>query len=261
MGYLEDPDVRKAALIIVGNEILSGRTVDKNTNWIAEKMVKYGISLVEARTVTDQEHKIIRAINDLKDEVDYVFTTGGIGPTHDDITAESVAKAFDVELEMNEEALLMLVDHYGAPEEVTEARRKMAMIPKGATLIHNKVSGAPGFVIGNVHVMAGVPRIMHAMFEYLLDNVLETGKQVYSNNLLCTKQESELAPKLMTIQDAFPDVEIGSYPHYREGQASVSVVLRSTEKESLKKATERVLAAVETLGDTPSAMSFQVMID
>lgn len=261
MNYLNDPNVRKAALVIIGNEILSGRTTDKNTNWIAEKSVQHGIALVEVRVVTDREDKIIRAINDLKDEVDYVFTTGGIGPTHDDITAESVAKAFGVELELNEEALLMLVDHYGSPEEVTEARRKMAMIPKGASLIHNKVSGAPGFVIGNVHVMAGVPRIMHSMFDYLIENVLETGKQVFSNNLLCSRQESEIAPKLKDIQDAFPDVEIGSYPHYRDGQSSVSVVLRSTEKESLKRATERVLAAVETLGDAPTAMSFQVMID
>ena len=155
MSYFEDPDVYKAALVVIGNEVLSGRTQDANTAWIGEILIKHGAVLAEVRVVPDIEEKIVKAVNEVRAEVDYVFTTGGIGPTHDDITAASVAKAFDVALVRHDEAYSILEEHYGV-EEFNPPRQKMAMMPEGASLIPNPVSGAPGFVIGNVYVMAGV---------------------------------------------------------------------------------------------------------
>lgn len=261
MTYLNDPDVFKAGLVIIGNEILSGRTQDTNTNWLADQTIKNGISLVEVRVVTDRKDKIIQAVNDLRKDVDYVFTTGGIGPTHDDITAESVAEALGVDLELNAQAYQMLVDYYGSEDEVTESRKKMAMIPKGAKLIHNRESGAPGFVLENVYVMAGVPRIMHAMFAYALEHYLEQGKIVKSNTLMCAVAESEMALHLKELQEHFSEVEIGSYPHFREGVPSLNLVLRSTEEEPLKEATKALLGLIEEHGIATDAMSFQVFPD
>lgn len=251
---LTPADTYKAALIIIGNEILSGRTQDTNTPWIAERLVKMGIILVEVRVVQDVEDEIIAAVHDLKGKVDYVFTTGGIGPTHDDITSAAMAKAFGTKLEVNPEALDMMIAHYGRAEDITPARKKMAMIPKGARLIDNPVSGPPGFKIENVFVMAGVPRIMQAMF----DNValmLVHGKPLLSNTIACSLQESAIAEKLSDIQDRFPEVSIGSYPHYRGGLLGLSLVLRSTNPVPLKAASQEVVDLIRSLGGHPQAIS------
>jgi len=244
----------KASLCIIGNEILSGRTHDSNTPWLAERFVRLGLVLVEVRIVQDIEEEIITAVNDLRAKSDYVFTTGGIGPTHDDITAQSVAKALGVELELNDEAYQALVKHYGSEEEVTPARKKMAMIPAGARLIPNPVSGAPGFVIENVHVMAGVPRIMHAMFDDIASK-LEKGKPVLSNTVTCKLPESAVAEELMAMQKHFPTVDIGSYPHYRGGELGLSIVLRSTDNDNLDRATQGTIALIRKLGGEPNALS------
>ena len=250
----------KAGLIIVGDEILSGRTQDANAKWIAEKLAEKGISLAEIRVSPDNEAIIIGAVKDLKDKVDYLFTTGGIGPTHDDVTAESVAKAFGVKLVENAEALAILKKHYGPNEEINEARMKMALIPQGANLILNPVSGAPGFIVGNVYVMAGVPRIMQGMLENILPT-LRDGAIIYSNALTCSIPESKIAKNMTQVQAKYPDVSIGSYPHFRPGITSLSIVMRSADKEQLKAATIEMIALVEKLDDAPPALSLQVEID
>ena len=243
-----------AALIIIGNEILSGRTQDKNTAWLAEKLVERGIVMREVRVIPDESDVIIATVRELSAREDYVFTTGGIGPTHDDITAENVAAAFDVPLELNNEAYQMLVRHYGDEAEVTDSRKKMAMIPEGAYLIENPVSGAPGFRIENVHVLAGVPKIMQAMFDNIVASLAE-GKPVVSQTITCPLQESQISDGLSAVQGRFPNVDIGSYPNYRGGQAGLSVVIRSTEKEDVRAAGEEVLTLVRSLGVEPSAVT------
>ena len=256
MSEAETKDTYKAALIIIGNEILSGRTHDKNAPWIAETMMEMGVVLHQIRVIPDIESEIIRAVHELKGEVDYVFTTGGIGPTHDDITAESIAAAFGVKLILHPEAYATLVAHYGNEAEVTAPRKKMAMIPEGGTLINNPVSGAPGFQIENVFVMAGVPRIMQAM----LDDVktkLKRGKPVLSNTIACSLMESAVAEKLSAVQDLYPAISIGSYPHYRGGIIGLSLVLRGTDDSALDKATRDVIALIKSLGGEPNALSVQ----
>lgn len=249
-------DTYSVALIVIGNEILSGRTQDTNTSWIAEKLNAMGIVLRQVRVVPDMEEDIISAIHALKDTADYLFTTGGIGPTHDDITADSVAKAFGVELALNDEALKILVNHYGGEDQVTASRRKMAMIPKGARLISNPVSGAPGFQIGNVFVMAGVPRIMQAMFDDIKPR-LKRGKPVLSNTIACSLTESVIAESLEQIQMRYPVVSIGSYPHFRGGILGLSLVLRATDDPALDAATRDVIALISDMGGEPNALSIQ----
>lgn len=256
MSHSNAKDTYKVALIIIGNEILSGRTQDANTAWIAQSLSAMGNILHQVRVVPDIEGEIIAAIHDLKDRVDYVFTTGGIGPTHDDITAESIAKAFGTELELNPEAYQILVRHYGDEKEVTPPRKKMAMIPKGASLINNPVSGAPGFQIENVFVMAGVPRIMQGMFDDVKTR-LGVGKPVMSNTISCGLAESQVAEKLSEIQQKYPSINIGSYPHFRGGILGLSLVLRGTEPDSMDKATRDVIDMVTALGGEPKALSVQ----
>jgi molybdenum cofactor synthesis domain-containing protein len=236
-------NIVKAAIIIIGNEILSGRTQDKNINHIAVKLTEQGIRLVEVRVIPDIEEKIIAAIHELKDGVDYIFTCGGIGPTHDDITAECVAKAFGVELEMHSQAYAILEAHYGV-EQFTDARKKMAKIPVGADLILNPVSAAPGFVINHVYVMAGVPRIMQAM----LDNILVTlkgGDVVHSLTVSSSLPESAIAQELGEIQLRWPEIDIGSYPYFKDGNFGVSVVLRGVDEEMLGQAAAQVQMLVD----------------
>lgn len=256
MSNKAEKNVYRAAIIVIGNEILSGRTKDTNTSWIAEHMVEMGIVLGEVRVVPDIEAEIIFAVNELRAKFDYVFTTGGIGPTHDDITADSIAAAFGVGMELNQEAYQILVRHYGSEAEVTPPRKKMAMIPVGASLINNPVSGAPGFQLGNVYVMAGVPKIMQAM----LDDVklrLKRGKPILSNTIACSLIESVIAEPLGKIQALYPPVSIGSYPHFRSGVLGISLVLRSAEKDVLDKATAEVIKMVADLGGEASALSIQ----
>ncbi len=235
----------KAAMIVIGNEILSGRTQDLNVNYIAKKLVDRGVSLAEVRVVSDVEAAIINAIHDLKDSVDYIFTSGGIGPTHDDITAASVAKAFDVDLEINAEARAILLDHYGE-DGLTPQRLEMAKVPVGASLIPNHVSGAPGFVIGNVHVMAGVPRICHVMMDHIVTG-LKGGAVVRSRTVECMLGESIIAKHLGDLQGKWPDVDIGSYPYFEDGIPGVNIVLRSSDETGLASAEADVIAMVGKL--------------
>lgn len=252
-----DKDTYTAALAIIGNEILAGRTQDSNTPWIAERLTERGIVLLEVRIIPDQADIIISTVNDLRGRYDYVFTTGGIGPTHDDITAECVAKAFGVELERNELAFRMLEEHYGLTE-LTPPRAKMSLVPVGSTLIPNPVSAAPGFIIGNVHVMAGVPRIMQAMMDHVL-GMIKAGKPILSNTVACNLPESEIAEDLTALQSRYPDIQIGSYPHYRGGAFGLNLVLRGISQRSLEQATEELVAIIRNHGDEPRALSIRSM--
>ena len=256
MTSVSNKDLYSVAFVIIGNEILSGRTQDANTPWLAEKLVSMGVVLHQVRIVPDIENEIVTAVNELSGKVDYVFTTGGIGPTHDDITAGAIARAFGVSLELNKDAYDILVRHYGDEKNVTAPRRKMAMIPAGANLINNPVSGAPGFQIGNVFVLAGVPRIMQAMFDDVKTR-LKRGKPVLSNTIACSLAESAIAELLEKIQKNYPAVSIGSYPHFRGGILGLSLVLRSTDDEKLGSATRDVIALIAAQGGEPNALSIQ----
>lgn len=238
-----------AAILIIGNEILSGRTLDKNTQYIAEKLGARGVRVVDVRVVPDIENTVVKAVNELRAAVDYLFTTGGIGPTHDDITAQCIAKAVGAEFETNQQAYKILEAHYGI-DELTPARARMARMPAGATLVPNPVSAAPGFIIENIHVMAGVPKIMQAMLDHILPT-LGHGAVVHAKTVVSKLPESALADALSTLQDAFPDIEIGSYPSFKAGNVGVSVVLRSTDEARLWQAAEQTAQLVRDLGDEP----------
>jgi molybdenum cofactor synthesis domain-containing protein len=246
----------RAALVVIGNEILTGRTHDANTPWIAEKLGPHGIMLAEVRVVPDIEAKIIKAVNDLRAEYDYVLTTGGIGPTHDDITAESIAKAFGVKNVLNPQAREALLKYYGSEAELTAPRLKMATVPEGAALIDNPVSGAPGFVMENVYALAGVPRIMQAMLDHVL-TLMDKGAPYLSNTISCSLRESLVAEPFAALQERFPELIMGSYPHYRGGVLGLSLVLRGTDAMRLQDATDQLLAIIRGLGDEPKAMSLQ----
>lgn len=253
MKDITNKDIYSAAILIIGNEILSGRTVDTNACWIAEELMGKGIKIVQIRTVPDIEEEIVDSVTELRQKVDYVFSTGGIGPTHDDITARAISKAFDVELAFNQEAYSMLESYYGEGN-VSESQKKMAYIPAGAELIHNKVSGAPGFAVENVFVMAGIPKVMRAMFEHVV-SMIKLGKPLLSNTIACSLQESLVALELSDLQNRHQEVEIGSYPHYRGGILGLSIVLRSTDSNKLSKATEELLQLIKKHGVEPTAIS------
>lgn len=253
MGSVENPDIYTAGLIIIGNEILSGRTHDTNTPWIAERFTQRGVILAEVRVIPDMEDMIVKTVNELREQYDYIFTTGGIGPTHDDITAESIARAFEVSLIKSDDAYQTLVEFY-EQDELTPARAKMAMVPQGATLIPNPVSGAPGFQIGNVYVMAGVPRIMQAMFDHVMGH-LAVGALVLSHTVACQASESEIADDFALLQERFPDVQMGSYPHYRGGLIGLSLVLRTADRARLDEAAAALDAMLKTYGVQPQAVS------
>ncbi len=221
----------KASLIIIGNEILSGRTQDKNLSYLATWLNEIGIQLSEVRVIRDEENEIIDTVNLLRRKYNYVFTTGGIGPTHDDITSESIAKAFNVDLEINPQALAILKEYY-KDSDLTEARMKMTQIPKGAILVENPVSKAPGFKIENVFVMAGIPSIMQGMLEGAKIH-LSGGKPMISESIDAFLPESFIAKELSSLQDKFKDVEIGSYPFVKDGKYGTSLVMRSTDSAKL----------------------------
>ena len=248
-----------ASLLIIGNEILSGRTQDTNTQWIGKKLAERGIHLVEVRVVPDIEDEIVFAVNALRKKASYLFTTGGIGPTHDDITTESVAKAIGVPVVMSEDARLALLSHYKREEDLTPARLKMAQIPEGAVLVPNPVSGAPGYRIENVYVMAGVPLIMQSMLDHILPELSEDAP-ILSNTVTCDLPESTIAMQLAEIQKEYPMIEIGSYPHFRAGELGLSVVLRSTNNLALHEATQKVVLCLESLGGKAQAVSIQSKI-
>ncbi len=234
---MENLQNKRSALIIIGNEILSGRTLDKNTQYIAEKMGAHGVPLSEVRIVPDIEEKVVGAIHEMRNSYDFVFTTGGIGPTHDDITAECVAKAFGAEFGRHAGAYEILLEHYGEAE-LTEARASMADMPiyEDMELILNPVSSAPGFRIENVFVMAGVPRIMQAMLDHVL-GMITPGAATLSRTVQVDVAESAVAAILSEVQAQFEDVEIGSYPQFKtQGGWGVSVVLRGVDAARLEAA-------------------------
>lgn len=237
-----------AALVIIGDEILSGRTHDKNTPWIAERLTELGVRMREVRVIPDVEQTIIDTVNEMRAAHDYVFTTGGIGPTHDDITAESVAHAFGVEVELHEGAYQELLKYYKDESEITEARKKMAMIPQGGELIDNPVSGAPGIKMDNVYIFAGVPRIMQSMFDAVAPT-LKGGKPVQSRSVTADLPESAVADELGKIQKRYPDIAIGSYPQYRNGKFGTTLVMRGIDDEDLEAATQDVVTLVKSLGE------------
>ena len=236
-------DIVTAAMVVIGDEILSGRTKDRNIGHLAEVLTAVGIDLKEVRVVSDDTDDIVSAVNALRARFTYVFTTGGIGPTHDDITADSIAAAFAVPCEYDPGAFALLQTHYaGRGIEFTEARKRMARMPRGARLIDNPVSVAPGFQIGNVFVMAGVP----AIFQAMLDNVipgLETGAILLSATVSCGLGEGTIGGPLGEIQKAHPRTIIGSYPKYRDGAFWTELVVRSRFEDALNAAR----AAIETM--------------
>jgi len=231
-----------AALLIIGNEILSGRTQDVNLNAVAKKLASIGIPLKEVRVVLDQEDEIVAALNALRSRFTYVFTTGGIGPTHDDITVDAVAAAFKVDVVEHPEARAILTAHYGA-EKLTAARLRMARVPEGGTLVGNPVSAAPGIKMDNVYVLAGVPSIMQAMLEGILPT-LRQGPRLYSLTVSCFVAESLIAEALGAIASRFPQLDIGSYPWAREGKFGTSLVTRGADQVAAQQASDEILALV-----------------
>jgi molybdenum cofactor synthesis domain-containing protein len=239
-----------ACLLVIGNEILSGRTQDVNIKFLATRLGEIGIPLREVRVIPDVAETIIRTVNEVRAAFDHVFTTGGIGPTHDDITAECIAEAFGVPWEINDEAFAIMNARY-PKGEFNAARQRMATMPRGATLIENQVSAAPGFTIGNVHVMAGVPRIMQAMFECLAAT-LKGGapiisRAVYAIGLL----EGAIAADLEAVQKRHPALDVGSYPFARETGNGVAIVSKGTDPTEAEATTAEVTAIMESLGLKP----------
>ena len=223
-------NIVSAGLLIIGDEILSGRTVDQNINFLAKNLSENGILLKEVRVVGDFENEIIFAVNELRKKFDYVFTSGGIGPTHDDITSLSIAKAFDQDLILNEVAHEILIQHYGA-ENVNEARLKMAYLPRKASLLDNPISSAPGFRIENVFVMAGIPKIFQAMFE-ASKKELKIGCKISARELKISLTESIIAKDLTDLQNQYREISMGSYPF----ENGTSLVFRGFDKEILEEA-------------------------
>jgi len=240
-----NPGPISAAILVIGDEILSGRTKDKNIGYIAEYLTNIGIDVKEVRVVPDEEQEIVTTLNALRNRYTYVFTTGGIGPTHDDITADCVAKAFGVSIDIDPRARAMLLTRI-AEKDLNEARLRMARIPAGADLIVNKVSSAPGFRIGNVHVMAGVPSIMQAMLDEVAPT-LKTGVKMLSDTVRADLREGDIGTPLAAVAKAHTDVTIGSYPFVDDRGPNSNIVVRSRDPAKLaaaKAAVEDMLAGV-----------------
>ena len=233
--------MKTASIIIIGNEILSGRTQDTNSNYLAKILVEKGISLKEIRVISDDHSTIESVINSESTSKDYVFTSGGIGPTHDDITAEAIANCFDTPLVVRDDAVKLLAMNYkNGKKDLNPARLRMARIPKGAKLIKNKISGAPGFIIKNVFVMAGVPQVFEAMVqEIILD--IRSVSPILSKTVKIYKKESEISDRLWYYADKYKDISIGSYPFNSSGVFGVEIVLRHTDQILLNKVYNEIL--------------------
>ena len=234
-----------AALLVIGDEILSGRTQDRNIAQVASWLNVQGIRLAEVRVVPDVQQRIIEAVNALREGYDYLFTTGGIGPTHDDITVDAVAEALGVAVVVHPEARRILEDYYATRGGLNDARLRMARVPEGAELIANRMSGAPGIRIGNVHLMAGVPHITAGMLD-ALTGTLEGGTPLLSETVGCWVAESEVADILREVEKAHEGCAIGSYPFFREGRGGANFVVRSTDPALLKSCVDTLC---EALGD------------
>jgi len=235
-----------AGVVIIGNEILSGRTQDLNVSYIGKSLERLGIVLAEVIVIPDVEETIINRVRTYSENHDYVFTTGGIGPTHDDITTASIARAFDAKLVRNPDAVACMERYYD-PGSLSEARLKMADIPEGAVLIDNHVSGAPGFQIKNVFVLAGVPDIMKAMFDSLT-NRLVGGPPILTASVCTNLTESKLTNGMRKIQEDCEQVSIGSYPYFKRGILGVNIVLRSLDKPLLLKQANLITALIDEIG-------------
>ena len=231
------------AIIIIGNEILSGRTHDINVSFLAKWLNNLGVRIEEVRIIEDKEKDIINTIKEVKNNFKYVFTTGGIGPTLDDITSKSVAKAFNLSCGYHKEAYDILEKYY-KPGEFNEGRKKMAKIPYQAELIYNPSSGAPGFIVKNVFCLPGVPSILKSMVEGFKNKIIG-GKKILSKTISVNTVESEIAKSLESVQNKFKGVEIGSYPFFRLGKIGVSIVMRSTEKNKIAGCFKQIVSFIQ----------------
>ena len=241
-----------ACILIIGNEILSGRTQDVNVSHLAKTLGAWGIQVKHCRVIPDVEDIIVDTINEVRGHYDYVFTTGGIGPTHDDITAECIAKAFGVAL-IEDPDIAARIRTRPAPEDVMASRLRMSRVPAGAVLIDNPTGGPQGFAIDNVYVMAGIPTIMQAMLSSL-DGQLRSGPVVRSHSVRAYTGESQIADALSALQDEFVDVDIGSYPFFRDERYGTELVIRGINTKLLATVAGRIMAAVEASGETPEDM-------
>ena len=235
-----------ACLVIIGNEILSGRTKDANLQFLALELNKLGVRLVECRVIPDIEQTVVDTVNEVRAKFDYVFTTGGIGPTHDDITADCIAKAFGVGISEHPEAVARMTRHYGDPALFTPARRRMARVPHGGVLVDNPVSVAPGFQMENVFTFAGIPAVMQGMFG-AMKHRLVGGDPVVSRTVRTNLPEGIIAEPLGALQKRFEDLDIGSYPAFRNGKPSVSLVLRGTDDARLASASAELVATLKKM--------------
>ena len=233
----------KAAIVIIGNEILSGRTQDINVPFLAKWLNDLGVSVSEVRIIEDKEEHIINCIKEIKKKFKYIFTTGGIGPTHDDITSKSIAKAFSLSYVYNKEAYNILEKYY-KPGEFSEGRKKMAKMPDKAKLIYNPSSGAPGFIVENVFCLPGVPSILKSMVDGIKNKIVG-GKKILSKTISIHTVESEIAKSLEKVQNQFKDVEIGSYPFFRLGKIGVSIVMRSIEKKKIDDCYKEIVSFIK----------------
>lgn len=237
---------KRAAVIIIGNEILSGRTQDINLPFLANRLSELGIPLAEARTIPDIEAVIVQTVNELRARFDYVFTTGGIGPTHDDITSASIAKAMSVEIERNPMAQRLLEEYY-PNKDITDARLKMADIPVGAELIYNPISGAPGFQLQNVFVLPGVPKIMQAMFEGITERLV-AGPAILTSSIVTDLREGKIADGMSLLQEEYPSISIGSYPFFKDRRFGVNIIMRGTDDGELQELTYAMKEMLKLLG-------------
>jgi len=247
-----DTDIVTAALVVIGDEVLSGRTKDRNIGYVAEKLTETGIQLKEVRIVADDQDAIGEAVNTLRQRHDYVFTTGGIGPTHDDITADAIGAAFGLPVEQDARALDIMRRHF-REDQLTPARLRMTRMPVGAALIDNPVSVAPGFSVENVYVMAGVPQIMQGMLDQVLPD-LRSGRKILSRTLRVSAKEGDIADVLGEVQALFSDIAIGSYPFHVDNRFGVNVVFRGPDGDRTEAASRQVqaqLAAREIVADVP----------
>lgn len=237
-------------LLIIGNEILSGRTQDTNLAHLAKALNELGVRMVHARVIPDVEDIIVATVNECRAQYDHVFTTGGIGPTHDDITADCIAAAFGAEIYFHPE-IVEMISQREAPPEVMESRLRMARVPQGASLIYNPTGGPPGFQMENVYVMAGVPMVMQGMVSTLTKERLNGGDPVRSRSVGAYLSEGQVAVPLRAIAEAHPDVDLGSYPFYRKDGYGTNLVMRGTDEAELDDMLEKVQAMIVELGGDP----------
>tara|TARA_B100001250_G_C19717456_1_gene752200 strand:- start:15 stop:734 length:720 start_codon:yes stop_codon:yes gene_type:complete len=232
--------MKTASIIVIGNEILSGRTQDTNSNYLAKRLSDIGVSLKEIRVISDEKSKIIEVVRSESKKADFVFTSGGIGPTHDDITADSISRAFNLKIGIRDDAVIQLAKNYpNGRKDLNPARLRMARVPEGAELIENKISGAPGFKVKNVYVMAGVPSIFKSMVESILKNI-KTSDSFVSSSLRILKPESQISEQLRKISLKYKDIAIGSYPFKQDENIGVEVVVRHTDNKYVQKVLKEV---------------------